>query len=566
MMRNLLEVNGLVKEYDGLPVLDNLSFQLGAGEKVGLIGRNGSGKSTLLKIIAGREIPTSGTAQLRMPLEQVGYLPQEPDSHSEQEAKRRIQGDGPAEWLFRKYLTGLGFGSEIMDRSMDRLSGGERAGLCLAGLAARGCGLLLLDEPTTHQDNRGMEWLEEYLQGFSGTVLIASHDRYLLDKFARRILLLEQGSIRSYPGNYSAYARIQDQEKRAKWNAYQDYHNRRKRMLDAVNRKKEWAHRAAASSSPRTPYLAARAKKMDRTVKAFEQRLTRLQETAPSKPREYRRPKLNFSGGGKTGRRMIHAEGLGYSFNRRVLFEDLCFTIFAGETAALIGPNGAGKTTLLRLIMGELKPVRGVVSMAPSARAGYLGQSTDTLNSEFTVLQTMIEDGEIDETEARHLLGALLFGGEQVYQKVSTLSGGEKKRLILATLLARQVNLLIMDEPTNHLDVESREAMETALANFDGTVLAVSHDRYFLNRLSDRVLHLAEGAITNYPGSYNEYIDSLKQGEVNPEEILLLENRLSCLSSRLNELSAPNNPETKEELERINCEFIELSRKLQKLR
>ena len=570
MMTIILEASRLSKEYNGRPVLTNLNFQVDAGEKVGLIGRNGSGKSTLLKIIAGQEKPTDGEVRLYLPLEQVGYLPQEPELPRglTVEAYACASGHGaPEEWLVQKYLTELGFGRADSARSTEMLSGGEKSRLCLARLAAQSCGLLLLDEPTTHLDTRGLEWLEEYLQGFPGTAVIVSHDRYLLDKTAGRILELEQGSIRSYPGNYSDYARIRDDENRARWNAYRDYRNRRKRMIAAVNRKKEWARRAAAASSPRTPYLAARAKRVDRTVKAFQQRLARLDETAPRKPWEYRRLRLNFSGSGKTGSRVIHAEGLGHSFEQRTLFEDLSFTIFAGETAVLTGPNGAGKTTLLRLILGELKPDRGKVSLAPSVRAGYLGQSLDILNPALTLLETVAAAGETDGTAARHLLGALLFTGEQVNRKVSTLSGGEKKRLILATLLARRVNLLIMDEPTNHLDIESREAMEAALDEFDGTILAVSHDRYFLHRLSDRVLHLEEGRLANYPGSYGEYLDSLgRAGEESLEEILLLENRLSYLSGRLNELAAPGSPGAAEELERVNREFIEISRKLQRLK
>ncbi len=570
MMTIILEASRLSKEYNGHPVLTNLNFQVDAGEKVGLIGRNGSGKSTLLKIIAGQEKPTDGEVRLYLPLEQVGYLPQEPELPRGLTVQAYACASGhsaPEEWLVLKYLTELGFGRADSARATEMLSGGEKSRLCLARLAAQSCGLLLLDEPTTHLDTRGLEWLEEYLQGFPGTAVIVSHDRYLLDKIAGRILELEQGSIRSYPGNYSDYARIRDDQNRARWSAYRDYHNRRKRMIAAVNRKKEWARRAAAASSPRTPYLAARAKKVDRTVKAFQQRLARLDETAPRKPWEYRRLRLNFSGSGKTGSRVIHAEGLGHSFEQRILFEDLSFTIFAGETAVLTGPNGAGKTTLLRLILGELKPVRGKVSLALSTRAGYLWQSLDILNPGLTVLETVAAAGETDGTAARHLLGALLFTGEQVNRKVSTLSGGEKKRLILATLLARRVNLLIMDEPTNHLDIESREAMEAALDEFDGTILAVSHDRYFLHRLSSRVLHLEEGRLTNYPGSYGEYLDSLRRaGEESPEEILLLENRLSYLSGRLNELATPGSPGAAEELERVNREFIEISRKLQKLK
>lgn len=568
MMTILLEAARLNKEFNGCPVLRNLTFQVAAGEKVGLIGRNGSGKSTLLKIIAGLETPTAGEMDLYLPPEQVGYLPQEPELPRSSTVQAYVSASRSSKmWVLQKHLEILGLGRIESTRRVEMLSGGEKSRLFLARLVTQNCELLLLDEPTTHLDSRGLEWLEEYLQGFPGTALVVSHDRYLLDKIAGRILDLELGSIRSYPGNYSDYARIRERENRDRRNAYLDYRNKRKRMIAAVNRKNEWARRAAAASSPRTPYLAARAKKVDRTVKAFQQRLARMDETAPCKPWEFRRLRFNFSGGEKSGNKIIHTEGLAYSFSGRLLFEDLSFTVLSGESAVLIGPNGAGKTTLLRLIRGELKPDRGKISLAPSARAGYLGQVLDTLNPEATLLETVAAAGETDGTAARHLLGALLFTGEHFHRKAATLSGGEKKRLTLATLLARRVDLLIMDEPTNNLDIESREAMEAALNDFEGTILAVSHDRYFLHRLSDRVLHLDAGRLVNYPGSYDEYLDSLRQsGRDNLEEVLLLENRLACLSSRLNELAAPGSPGPPEELERVNREFIEISRTLQKLR
>lgn len=314
MMTIILEAGRLVKEYDGRPILAGLTFQVDAAEKIGLIGRNGSGKSTLLKIIAGQIEPTDGELRLHLPPGQVGYLPQEPGLPRGLTAGAYATGSNlPEEWPVLKYLTELGFGRAALDRPTETLSGGEKSRLCLARLAATKAGLLLLDEPTTHLDTRGLEWLENYLQEFRGTALIVSHDRHLLDKVVDRVLELERGLLRSYPGSYSDYARIRNNENRARWNAYRNYRRERKRLAAALNRKEQWA---------------------------------------------------------------------------------------------------------------------------------------------------------------------------------------------------RRVNLLIMDEPTNHLDVESREAMEAALDEFDGTILAVSHDRYFLHRLSNRVLALEDGRLTDYPGSYGEYLGS----------------------------------------------------------
>ena len=566
MMTILLESARLCKEYNGRPVWSNLTFQLAAGEKVGLIGRNGSGKSTLLKIIAGQERPTEGELHLYLPPEKVGYLPQEPVLPRGLSVQDYLSGkELPEKWVLQKHVEILGLGGIEAARGTEMLSGGEKSRLSLARLAAQQCELLLLDEPTTHLDARGLEWLEEYLQGFPGTALIVSHDRYLLDMIAGRILELERGSIRSYPGDYSAYARIKNEEKKAQWKAYREHRNRHRQLMAAVNRKKEWARRAAAASSPRTPLPGGRAKKVDRTVKAPWQRLDRLDEGSPASPGNtagcgWISPAVRKQAGRSSTPRGLATIQWTHSLRKSH------FTIFSGEAAVLIGPNGAGKTTLLRLILGELKPAQGKVSLASSARPGYLGQEFDIL-TRMTVLETVAAAGETDGTAARHLLGALPLYRRAFPPEGGHPSGGEKKRLILATLLARRVNLLIMDEPTNHLDIESREAMEAALGEFEGTILAVSHDRYFLHRLSDRVLHLEAGRLVNYPGSYGEYLDSLSQsGKGNPEEILLLENRLSYLSSRLNDLAAPGGAGSPEEMERVNREFIEISRKLQRLR
>jgi len=573
-MSTILLVNRLMQEYGVHTVFRDFSFQLSDGERVGLIGRNGTGKSTLLKILAGREEAIGGQVRHYLSPDRIGYLPQEPVLPGGQTVKTYAAavlnpGSMPdnRKAIALKHLGKLGFSRDDYEKPTDVLSGGEKTRLCLVRLVQQDCGLLLLDEPTTHLDTQGLEWLENYLKNFRGAALIASHDRCFLDETTGRILEIDQGKIRSYPGNFSHYARIKEEESRSQWDAYRDYRRQRKRLAVAFNRKRQWARQAAAASSPRTPYLAARAKKVDRAVKSVERRLERLDRKAPRKPWEYRRLRLDLDAEGKTGAKLIEVAEVSHAFDNKVILKDVSFTIFSGDTAMLIGGNGAGKTTLLRLILGELIPDRGRISLSPAARVGYLGQQHDHLNPELTPLETVLAVGEADDTGARHLLGALLFGGDRVYQPVATLSGGEKSRLVLAVLLARRVNLLILDEPTNHLDIESREAIEAALDSFDGTILAVSHDRYFLHRLSDRVLVLENGLVSHYPGSYGEYLENQVFSDVNcRDEILILENRLSYLSGRLNELSGNNKPAAGEEREEANREFLEISRKLRKLK
>ena len=571
-MMTVLQVNRLAKRYDGRFIFQDLTFSLGRNEKVGLVGRNGCGKSTLLKIIADREEPSGGRVRLFLPPGQLGFLPQEvllPAQLTVQEyvAFAQKRESAPEGWALCKYRDQLGLGQEYDAKLTGSLSGGEKTRLCLALLMAQESGLLLLDEPTAHLDTRGLARLEKYLSSFRGAALIVSHDRYFLDQTVSRILEIDRGQLRSYPGAYSAYARIKEEESRAAWKAYTDYRKERRRLEGALQRKKQWARHAAAAASPRTPFLAARAKRVDRVVKSVERRLERLDDTAPQKPWEFRRLRVDLTAGGKTGSKLIEVTGVGHAFGERVILKNVSFTIFSGDKTVLVGPNGAGKTTLLRLIRGELKPDRGRIYLAPAARVGYMSQDHDTHDPALTPLQTVIAAGETDGAAARQLLGALLIRGEQVHQPAGSLSGGEKKRLELAVLLARRVNLLILDEPTNHLDIESREAIEAALDDFNGTILAVSHDRYFLHRLSTRVLALEGGTICDYPGPYGEYRQSREETRIDHrEEILVLQNRLSFLSGRLDQLARDKSPAAAAERDEVNREFIAISRKLQQLK
>ncbi len=570
-MTTILQANRLAKEYDGLTVFSDISMQLDKGEKIGLIGRNGAGKSTLLKLLAGLEKPDGGHIRIHLPPEHVGYLPQEPVLPAGITVKEYAAGypacGEASRWETIKLLDRLGFSRRDLDKPTDRLSGGERSRLCLARLLGRQCELLLLDEPTTHLDSEGLAWLEEYLKSYRGAAVIVSHDRYLLDETVSRIVEIERGRVRSFPGNYSAYAITREEEDRAQWEAYLNYRREREKMLNALHRKKEWARRAASASSSRTPYLAARAKRVDRAVKSFERRLERLDSSAPRKPWEERRLRLGLDHGGKSGLLLAAMEGVFKSFGGRAILEDVSFTIFTGDAAVLTGRNGSGKTTLLRLLLGEIAPDRGRVTLSPSARVGYMGQKHDTLDPELTPLETVIKAGERDGTAARHLLSALLFQDNHVHRPVSTLSGGEKQRLAMACLMAARFNLLILDEPTNHLDIPSREAIEAALDRYGGAVLAVSHDRYFLHRLSRRVLFLERGRLIDYPGSYGEFMERKTHGDrLRHEEKLLLENRLSYLSGRLNEIADKNDPDAAAEREQLNREFIELGRRLRQLK
>lgn len=533
-----LQIDALTKSYGAHTVFQHVSLQLSRGEKAGLVGANGTGKTTLIRCLLGLEPVDAGTVTLP-PGERVGYVEQEAglgagtlydelrtayqdvlnwqadmqqlekalacerDEARQQELLRRYaavterfeRADGyHYQSHIRRVAFGLGFTEGDLARRMAEFSGGQKTRICLARALLRQPDFLILDEPTNHLDIGMLTWLEEYLRGYAGGVLFASHDRYFLDRVATQICELARGALTVYRGNYSAYERQKAERLAAQRDAYEQQQAYIAKTEEYIRRNRAGVNARQARS--RQSQLA---------------RLERIQ--APGKTDELR---ISFPPPPPGADRVAELENVTAAYGDKVIFRNLSLLIRRGEGVALIGPNGAGKTTLLKLLVGQLQPARGRVKIGAAVRCGYFSQEHEGLQPRNRVIDEITARFGINEERARHYLGTFLFSGDDVYKTVANLSGGEKARLSLCQLLLSGANFLILDEPTNHLDIPAKEAVEEALSAYPGTFLAVSHDRYFLDRVADRVIVLDNGALTAYPGNYSFYREKMATAQTPP--------------------------------------------------
>jgi ATP-binding cassette, subfamily F, member 3 len=573
----MLQVHHLHKSYGITTVLAGISLIVNAGEHAGLIGPNGTGKSTLLRCIIGQEQPDSGTITLSPAGASLGYVPQ---SFGDLLGDRRIAdvvAEAQAEYVAAEaaladaadalatttdmdaalaaydaalarfealggyerehraaaVLQGLGLGALAPATPASTLSGGQKTRLGLATLLLREPDLLLLDEPTNHLDVEALEWLEGFVRGYGGAVLVVSHDREFLDHTVTRILYLdpETHAVTSYIGNYSdfAAARAHERELHAEsWKKQQEYVER---VESDIARLKGQALGVELSTTPAQPTIRRYAKKVAKKAKSRERKLDRYLESDErvEKPKSRWNLKLDFGPPPPGGRAVLRVEGLEFCYPRgeagdwgleirdsaqqspisnlqSPLLEDVTFDVQYGERLALVGPNGAGKTTLLRLIAGQLQPQVGLAKLGANVRLGVLAQEQETLDLRATVLETVLRERAMTETEARNFLHFFLFGGDSVFRPVGACSLGERSRLQLALLVLRGCNLLLLDEPLNHLDIEGREHFEQALDAFEGTVIAVAHDRAFLRGFAERVIEVRAGHARVFAGDYDDYL------------------------------------------------------------
>jgi ATP-binding cassette, subfamily F, member 3 len=534
----------LVKYHGGdLKVLSGATLSVEAGEKIGLVGRNGAGKTTLLDLLAGHSEPDSGsvehpggakvgmTAQKlylgergalsleeeiisafepliarEKELEELGTRLSEHPSNALMERYGRLQSEferaGGYEYRARaaSTITSLGFAPEDWKRPVGSFSGGEQSRIALARLLMEEPDLILLDEPTNHLDLRAIEWLENFVKGARSAVLVVSHDRYFLDAVAGSILELEDGRLTRYPGNYSKYvaerrAREEQLGRKAKANA-----ERRAQLERFVEKNRAKASKASQAKSKQ--------KLLDRMEKIEDPR------------RSSKNVKLYLGGEtARAGRVVLEMENVRYAHDDAdgPLLEGLDLVIERGERVALLGPNGTGKSTIMRLATGELSPQRGTVRPGNNVTLAYQDQQLARLDDSKTVLREAMDATGFDAPEARDLLGAFLFSGEDVFKKVRSLSGGERNRLSLAEIVVSGANLLLLDEPTNNLDIPAREALEDALLEYRGTMFFISHDRYFLRKLATRVVDLEGRKLRNYLGGYDYYRSHRKLDEGSKE-------------------------------------------------
>lgn len=540
----LLQASNLEKTYGINSIFHNISFIIETGDKIALIGPNGAGKSTLLKCLIGEEDGDQGSVTLGRGIT-YGYLPQNValedldlsafelvmeafqdliklrrslrekektmgetrvyenpqelekimEEYSELTTQYEIRGGYTFEARVKEVLTGLGFSQEEWERSVKTFSGGQKTRLALARLLARKPELLLLDEPTNYLDLQSIQWLEEFFKQYSGAVLIVSHDRYFLDDLATKVFALEAGELKIYRGNYSQYAVVKAQEDQAAEKAYELQQVRVERLKAYIARYREGIKARQARG-----------------------RETQLARISPlEKPGQRAKVRIDFSPGGSSGNQVLRVEDLSFDYPGKPIFAGLDLTIRQGERVALVGDNGTGKTTLLKLITGHLPLVSGQIQFGSRVNWVYFAQEGETLEPQNRVLDEFLGDSRITIGEARSRLARFLFYDEDLEKRVGDLSGGERSRLALAKLLETRANFLILDEPTNHLDMETRQVLEDALQDFAGTILMVSHDRYFINQVANQVWELDQQQITCFLGDYDYY--RWKKAEIKSEKI-----------------------------------------------
>lgn len=537
----VLSANNLTKTYGTDVIIDKASFHLNAGDKVGIIGRNGAGKTTLLNMLTG-ELPCDEGEFFVSQNTRIGYLKQRDNFSSEGTVLEEIEGifsglreleneiaelsdkvaenphdtglinrldelqhrfDREGGYTYKSEMIGIlnsmAFDESFYNKKISSLSGGERTRLALAALLLEKPDILLLDEPTNHLDIGTLKWLEQYLEAYRGTIMIVSHDRYFLDRTVNRIFEVENHKVYSYQGKYSDYAAQKKLRRETELRAYNNQQREIARQEEMIRRMKQRG----------TEHLAKRAASREKRLDMLE-RIERPES-------EMGKMKINFKENFPSGGDVIMAENLEKSFGRgaehRELFHGVNLDIKRGERICILGPNGVGKTTLLRVLLGELTPDAGYLKIGHNVAFGYYDQGQLLLSDANTVLEELKESYRLyTDTEMRSILGRFLFRGEEVFLPVGSLSGGEKARLSLLKLMLSGANTLILDEPTNHLDIESKEVFEEALMEFPGTVIVVSHDRYFLQRIPTRILELTQDGVIDYLGRYDYYLEKKSQG------------------------------------------------------
>ena len=537
----LLNVEHIRKHFDSdQPVLADVTFQVFPGHKIGLVGPNGCGKTTLLNIIAGKEELERGKIEKPNDVT-VGYLEQRPEivpgrtvleeaqlalaplvamqKEAEEIAHKIAETTDPKEHdrlavrydhlheqlLHRdayhldhrveRILHGVGFVDEEFDRQVEKLSGGELNRLSLAGLLLAEPDIMLLDEPSNHLDLAATEWLETFLAGTDAAILLVSHDRYFLDRVTNRTLELFHGTIEEYTGNFSAYTRQKEERLLVQTRTYEKY-------VEEVEKAKEFIRRHH--------YGMKAAQAEDRRKK-----LERLVEEPVALPRKIDTPPMSFPKPDRTGDIVFRAENLKKGFGQTTLFREATFSIERGERWAIIGPNGCGKTTLLKCLLHELKPDAGTIAHGQGVKIGYFDQQLHIINDNTLAVDAIRPKFRkiMEDLERRKLLGAFGLTGDQQLQTVGSLSGGQRCRVALARLAAEEANVLILDEPTNHLDLWARAALEKALSDFEGTVLFISHDRYFVDHVADHLLIIQpDGRFKKLEGNYTDYRHMVSQG------------------------------------------------------
>lgn len=542
----LLGANGVTKSYVTKEVLKGITFNIQDGDKVGLVGNNGCGKTTLLKIIMGEISNDQGEIYQKKDL-RIEYLEQmtsldlecsiyeeclkvfkdtiklEEEIRDLEVRMSKIKDSKDLENTLERYqklqdkfnrqdgyeynsrikgiLKGFGFEEEELNKSINKLSGGQKSRVQIAKLLLSKPDLLFLDEPTNHLDLKAIDFLQNFLRDFPGAILVVSHDRYFLDKICNRIFLMEDGKILDYKGNYTEFSIKRKRDFEIQMATYENQQKEIKRQEEIIERFANYGSQRYIKQSQ------SRRKLLDK-MKVVEM------------PKDFSGAfSLKLSPGISSGRDVLKVEELSKSFKDKKLFENVDFDVFKGEKVGVIGPNGVGKTTLFKMIMGLESISSGNILLGSQVKTGYFDQEQKNLNSQNTVIDEIWEEyHKLTHYEIRSYLARFLFVGDDIFRIIENLSGGERSRLELLKLMLSSSNFLLMDEPTNHLDIDSKEILESAMLDYEGTALIISHDRYFLNRVVDKIIVLNRDGTTTYLGNYDYYLEKLEEENIPEEE------------------------------------------------
>lgn len=529
----LLNVSDIGKIYNGNTLFQGASFTIEKGDKIGLVGVNGAGKTTLFKIIMGEILPDMGEMYTSKECK-VAYMEQHACNNSQRTVYEEVlevfadviameqelhdiqsqidKNEGDLDTLVRRQfqlneayeanrgfvykslirscLMGLGFSEAELSQQVSHLSGGQKTRVLLAKILLSGSNLLLLDEPTNHLDIPSVMWLEDFLRSYEGAVLVISHDRYFLDRVTTQTYEMECGRLTVYPGNYSKYLVLKEESMKTRMRAYEN-------TMAEINRLEESARLLHSFNREKT---VKRAESKEKQIERLSATLEKV-ETVDND--------LHFSFAPEVtgGNEVLKMKGLAKSFGEKKLFSHADMLLMRGDRAFILGPNGCGKTTLLKIVLDQLPPDEGAVVLGSNIFPAYYEQTgASLLNGKSVINEVWDEYPNMTQTEIRSALAAFLFRGEDVFKEVEMLSGGERARVAILKILMKRANLLILDEPTNHLDITSREALERALADYTGTILCVSHDRYFINKLATSVYRMTQDGLTQYQGNYDDYV------------------------------------------------------------
>lgn len=543
----ILTVNNIQQSFGEEVILQNITFEMQKGERIGLVGVNGSGKTTLFKVLTGEYTPDTGSVvysketvlgymeqhvcrdfhktaleevmtvfapllRMERELEDLASLLSAHPAQEEMERlilrqtelnERFVDGGGlTCRSRARSALLGLGFTEEQLQNKVGVLSGGQKAKLQLAKMLLGGANLLLLDEPTNHLDIQAVEWLEDFLRGYNGAYIVISHDRYFLDKVTERTLEMEGKTLTSYKGNYSRYLELRAEHRLAMQRVYENTQKEISRIEGIIEQQRRW--------NQERNYV---------TIASKQKAIDRLEATLERPEDEPESIRFQFKASRRGGNDVLTAQDLSLSFGGPALFEHVNLEIKHGEKVFLIGPNGCGKTSLFKILLGQYTPDSGVVRLGSAIDVGYYEQSQLSLHDEKTVIDEIWDlHPQMTQTEVRSALAVFLFKGEDVFKPVGALSGGERARVLLLKLMLSKANFLLLDEPTNHLDIGSCEALEDALSGYDGTLFVVSHDRYLINKLADKVYVLGKEGAKLYLGNYDSYVEQRDKEQAVVEE------------------------------------------------